>query len=124
MSGKGPRVIVFADASVLRGQCLPAEMKTGAALKETHLSLVTWTLLVPLSSAGFDRLSEMDLSAFIRTADPRKVRIVERARAENERLLHGGPNHRTVTLLRPLWFVPPKSCRLVWRGYLLEMQVW
>ncbi|GKC13303.1 hypothetical protein Tco_1010085 [Tanacetum coccineum] len=28
---------------------------------------------------------QMDLNAFIRTADPRKVRIVERARAENER---------------------------------------
>ncbi|GKF08703.1 hypothetical protein Tco_0042927, partial [Tanacetum coccineum] len=35
----------------------------------------------------------MDLNAFIRTADPRKVRIVERARAENERPIV------TVTLL-------------------------
>ncbi|GJR08303.1 hypothetical protein Tco_0790955 [Tanacetum coccineum] len=32
----------------------------------------------------FENGEEMDLNAFIRTADPRKVRIVERARAENE----------------------------------------
>ncbi|GJZ66232.1 hypothetical protein Tco_0622928 [Tanacetum coccineum] len=43
---------------------------------------------------------QMDLNAFIRTADPRKVRIVERARAENERdLLPTVAKHRTVTLL-------------------------
>ncbi|GJU98192.1 hypothetical protein Tco_1327463 [Tanacetum coccineum] len=33
----------------------------------------------------YENGEEMDLNAFIRTADPRKVRIVERARAENER---------------------------------------
>ncbi|GKC98976.1 hypothetical protein Tco_1169251, partial [Tanacetum coccineum] len=42
---------------------------------------------------------EMDLNAFIRTADPRKVRIVERARAENERPIVTMAKHRTVTLL-------------------------
>ncbi|GJR54853.1 hypothetical protein Tco_1405374 [Tanacetum coccineum] len=42
---------------------------------------------------------EMDLNAFIRTADPRKVRIVERARAENERPIVTVAKHRTVTLL-------------------------
>ncbi|GJR57388.1 hypothetical protein Tco_1499550 [Tanacetum coccineum] len=42
---------------------------------------------------------EMDLNAFIRTADPRKVRIVERARAENERPIVMVAKHRTVTLL-------------------------
>ncbi|GJU25846.1 hypothetical protein Tco_1164467 [Tanacetum coccineum] len=41
----------------------------------------------------------MDLSAFIRTADPRKVRIVERARTENERPIVMVAKHRTVTLL-------------------------
>ncbi|GJX75024.1 hypothetical protein Tco_0313619 [Tanacetum coccineum] len=41
----------------------------------------------------------MDLNAFIRTADPRKVRIVERARAENERPIVTVAKHRTVTLL-------------------------
>ncbi|GKD68421.1 hypothetical protein Tco_1322511, partial [Tanacetum coccineum] len=41
----------------------------------------------------------MDLSAFIRTADPRKVRIVERARAENEGPIVTVAKHRTVTLL-------------------------
>ncbi|GKG30627.1 hypothetical protein Tco_0423115, partial [Tanacetum coccineum] len=41
----------------------------------------------------------MDLNAFIRTADPRKVRIVERARAENERPIVMVAKHRTVTLL-------------------------
>ncbi|GJW41826.1 hypothetical protein Tco_0070625 [Tanacetum coccineum] len=44
-------------------------------------------------------ISQMDLNAFIRTADPRKVRIVERARAENERPIVTVAKHRTVTLL-------------------------
>ncbi|GKG57241.1 hypothetical protein Tco_0584667, partial [Tanacetum coccineum] len=43
--------------------------------------------------------AEMDLNAFIRTADPRKVRIVERARAKNERPIVTVAKHRTVTLL-------------------------
>ncbi|GJT11174.1 hypothetical protein Tco_0858216 [Tanacetum coccineum] len=42
---------------------------------------------------------KMDLNAFIRTADPRKVRVVERARAENERPIVTMAKHRTVTLL-------------------------
>ncbi|GKD91910.1 hypothetical protein Tco_1371747, partial [Tanacetum coccineum] len=42
---------------------------------------------------------KMDLNAFIRTADPRKVRIVESARAENERPIVTMAKHRTVTLL-------------------------
>ncbi|GJW92986.1 hypothetical protein Tco_0172658 [Tanacetum coccineum] len=41
----------------------------------------------------------MDLNAFIRTPDPRKVRIVERARVENERPIVTVAKHRTVTLL-------------------------
>ncbi|GKF90666.1 hypothetical protein Tco_0274367, partial [Tanacetum coccineum] len=41
----------------------------------------------------------MDLNAFIRTADPRKVRIVERPRAEGERPIVTVAKHRTVTLL-------------------------
>ncbi|GKA41775.1 hypothetical protein Tco_0734435 [Tanacetum coccineum] len=46
-----------------------------------------------------ERPAEMDLNAFIRIADPRKVRIVERARAENERPIVTVAKHRTVTLL-------------------------
>ncbi|GKB08526.1 hypothetical protein Tco_0836838 [Tanacetum coccineum] len=42
---------------------------------------------------------EMDLNAFIRTADPRKVKIVERARVENEVPIVTVAKHRTVTLL-------------------------
>ncbi|GJX97883.1 hypothetical protein Tco_0353681 [Tanacetum coccineum] len=42
---------------------------------------------------------KMDLNAFIHTADPRKVRIVERARAKNERPIVTVAKHRTVTLL-------------------------
>ncbi|GJX96874.1 hypothetical protein Tco_0352672 [Tanacetum coccineum] len=42
----------------------------------------------------------MDLNAFIRTTDPRKVRIVERPRAENEGPIVAVAKHRTVTLLR------------------------
>ncbi|GKG47553.1 hypothetical protein Tco_0507038, partial [Tanacetum coccineum] len=41
----------------------------------------------------------MDLNAFIRTADPRKVRIVERPRAKNESPIVTVAKHRTVTLL-------------------------
>ncbi|GKB25040.1 hypothetical protein Tco_0864441, partial [Tanacetum coccineum] len=41
----------------------------------------------------------MDLNAFIRTADPRKVRVVERPRAENEGPIVTVAKHRTVTLL-------------------------
>ncbi|GKC37817.1 hypothetical protein Tco_1050201, partial [Tanacetum coccineum] len=41
----------------------------------------------------------MDLNAFIRTADPRKVRIVERARDVNEGPIVTVAKHRTVTLL-------------------------
>ncbi|GKB77591.1 hypothetical protein Tco_0944486 [Tanacetum coccineum] len=41
----------------------------------------------------------MDLNAFIRTADPRKVRVVQRARVENERPIVTVAKHRTVTLL-------------------------
>ncbi|GJR44907.1 hypothetical protein Tco_1313010 [Tanacetum coccineum] len=42
---------------------------------------------------------QMDLNAFIRTADPRKVKIVERARVENEVPIVTVAKHRTVTLL-------------------------
>ncbi|GKA21304.1 hypothetical protein Tco_0701293 [Tanacetum coccineum] len=45
---------------------------------------------------------QMDLNAFIRIPDPRKVRIVERARAENERLIVTVAKHRTMTLLPTL----------------------
>ncbi|GJW10424.1 hypothetical protein Tco_1576251 [Tanacetum coccineum] len=47
----------------------------------------------------YENGEEMDLNAFIRTAEPRKVRIVERARAENERPIVTVAKHRTVTLL-------------------------
>ncbi|GKD60405.1 hypothetical protein Tco_1297914, partial [Tanacetum coccineum] len=47
----------------------------------------------------YENGEEMDLNAFIRTADPRKVRIVERARTENERPIVTMAKHRTVTLL-------------------------
>ncbi|GJT86392.1 hypothetical protein Tco_1068109 [Tanacetum coccineum] len=45
---------------------------------------------------------EMDLNAFIRTVDPRKVRIVERARAENEEPIVTVAKHRTMTPLPTL----------------------
>ncbi|GJV99846.1 hypothetical protein Tco_1555098 [Tanacetum coccineum] len=44
-------------------------------------------------------LLEMDLNAFICTADPRKVRIVERVRDENERPIITVAKHHTMTLL-------------------------
>ncbi|GJX89214.1 hypothetical protein Tco_0341228 [Tanacetum coccineum] len=48
---------------------------------------------------------EMDLNAFIRTADPRKVRIVERERAENERPIVTVAKHRTVPYFPPSVFL-------------------
>ncbi|GJS01662.1 hypothetical protein Tco_0318170 [Tanacetum coccineum] len=47
----------------------------------------------------YENGEEMDLSAFIRTTDPRKVMIVERARAKNERPIVTVAKHRTVNLL-------------------------
>ncbi|GJZ63489.1 hypothetical protein Tco_0619910 [Tanacetum coccineum] len=48
----------------------------------------------------YENGEEMDLNAFIRTADPRKVRIVERSRAvENDKDIVTVAKHRTVTLL-------------------------
>ncbi|GJZ11959.1 hypothetical protein Tco_0546718 [Tanacetum coccineum] len=47
----------------------------------------------------YENGEEMDLNAFIRTADPRKVRIVERPRTENESPIVTVAKHRTVTLL-------------------------
>ncbi|GJV48291.1 hypothetical protein Tco_1438503 [Tanacetum coccineum] len=75
LSGKGLRVIVSADVSILPKSVFVREGATSAAFEE------------------------MDLNAFIRTADPRKVRIVKRARTENERPIVIVAKHRTVTLL-------------------------
>ncbi|GJU40272.1 hypothetical protein Tco_1193229 [Tanacetum coccineum] len=61
-----------------------------AAILITHVSLFL--------SMRAERV-EMDLNAFIRTADPRKVKIVERARAENEEPIVTVAKHRTVTPL-------------------------
>ncbi|GJR86864.1 hypothetical protein Tco_0210875 [Tanacetum coccineum] len=47
----------------------------------------------------YENGEEMDSNAFIRTADPRKVRIFERARTEDERPIMTVAKHRTVTLL-------------------------
>ncbi|GKA45370.1 hypothetical protein Tco_0738166 [Tanacetum coccineum] len=47
----------------------------------------------------YENGEEMDLNAFIRTTDPRKVRIVERPRTENEGPIVIVAKHRTVTLL-------------------------
>ncbi|GKA78007.1 hypothetical protein Tco_0784544 [Tanacetum coccineum] len=44
-------------------------------------------------------ISQMDLNAFIRTTDPRKVWIVERARAKNEGPIMTVAKHPTATLL-------------------------
>ncbi|GJT97956.1 hypothetical protein Tco_1093474 [Tanacetum coccineum] len=46
----------------------------------------------------YENEEEMDLNAFIRTADPRKVRIAKRARAENESPIVTVAKHHTVTL--------------------------
>ncbi|GKB84393.1 hypothetical protein Tco_0956665 [Tanacetum coccineum] len=50
----------------------------------------------------YENEEEMDLNSFIRTAEPRKVRIVERPRTENEGPIMIVAKHRTVTLLYTL----------------------
>ncbi|GKD50479.1 hypothetical protein Tco_1279455 [Tanacetum coccineum] len=58
---------------------------------------------LPSSDATMhERPAEMDLNAFIRITDPRKVRIVERAKAKNERPIVTVAKYRTVTLLLTL----------------------
>ncbi|GKC36950.1 hypothetical protein Tco_1049334 [Tanacetum coccineum] len=165
LSGKGPRVIVFADASVLpwpvfvRGDArVRLRRYSRASLKypehgpcillcvslimgqvniyskcrsfKEHLVAICAKYFIPEEShpqlpssdatmherptgkvgmytrffdyANYPYANEpgwMDLNAFIRTADPRKVRIVERPRAENERPIVTVAKHRTVTLL-------------------------
>ncbi|GKB00013.1 hypothetical protein Tco_0828006 [Tanacetum coccineum] len=47
----------------------------------------------------YENGEEMDLNAFIRTAYPRKIRIVERTRTEDERPIMTVTKHHTVTLL-------------------------
>ncbi|GKD30620.1 hypothetical protein Tco_1241398 [Tanacetum coccineum] len=64
----------------------------------THFR-IPFSQLSVFGSAKTLRSLEMDLNAFIRTTDPRKVRIVESARAENERPIVMVAKHRTVTLL-------------------------
>ncbi|GJW79468.1 hypothetical protein Tco_0143443, partial [Tanacetum coccineum] len=58
----------------------------------------------------YENGEKMDLNTFIQTADPRKVRIVERARTENERPIMTVAKHRTMTLLPTL--VPRPSREL------------
>ncbi|GKE31799.1 hypothetical protein Tco_1451121, partial [Tanacetum coccineum] len=66
-----------------------------------HFDYLSSSFLFFLFPYSFFPLSfaEMDLNAFIHTADPRKVRIVESAMAENERPIVTVAKHRTVTLL-------------------------
>ncbi|GJW15276.1 hypothetical protein Tco_0019409 [Tanacetum coccineum] len=111
---------------IFRGQCMSAEVQRITSLKcvltQEHLDAVCAKYFVPeevhpqLPSSNatmherptgkvgmytrfFDYANyHMDLNAFIHTADPRKVRIVERARAENEGPIVTVAKHRTVTL--------------------------
>ncbi|GJR28472.1 hypothetical protein Tco_1104704 [Tanacetum coccineum] len=145
LSGKGPRVIVSADMSILPQSVFVRGGATGAALEYPErdpYSVKNWNdyffwvdeFVVPASArfGWFSRTNivkdraptvseynvehantliaqaspflragevEMNLNAFIRTNDPRKVRIVERARTENERPIMTVAKHHTVTLL-------------------------
>ncbi|GJV90743.1 hypothetical protein Tco_1538556 [Tanacetum coccineum] len=119
LSGKGPRVIVSADVSILPQPVFIRGGATGAAFKGTNIvkdraptiseyNVEHANTLIAQASPFFRfpqeflcwvGISQMDLNAFIRTADPRKVRIVKRARTENERPIVTVAKHRTVTLL-------------------------
>ncbi|GKC28438.1 hypothetical protein Tco_1035732 [Tanacetum coccineum] len=98
-------------------------MRTGAAEK-----ILTYVFEIsgawPLSGLAVQLFAAvthvMDLNAFIRTADPCKVRVVERPRAENEGPIVTVAKHRTVTLLPTSWVPeglpvashPPKRLRV------------
>ncbi|GJW95571.1 hypothetical protein Tco_0175243, partial [Tanacetum coccineum] len=71
------------------------------APSEYNVSIVNALLLTPSPFLRFpyEGGEVMDLNAFIRTTDPRKVRVVERPRAEDERPIVTVAKHRTVTLL-------------------------
>ncbi|GJT05511.1 hypothetical protein Tco_0839973 [Tanacetum coccineum] len=73
----------------------------GGVLFSVRTLIIVYAFLVFLFPYPFSLLSfaKMDLNAFIRTANPRKVRVVERARAENERPIVTVAKHHTVTLL-------------------------
>ncbi|GJW35757.1 hypothetical protein Tco_0058677 [Tanacetum coccineum] len=91
-------------ANTLIAQASPfLSMRTERVGVIFHIYVDYLPLLFPffLFIYSFSLLSfaKMDLNAFIQTADPRKVRIVERARAENERPIVTVAKHRTVTLL-------------------------
>ncbi|GJZ55008.1 hypothetical protein Tco_0610201 [Tanacetum coccineum] len=62
---------------------------------------------VPMTPCMKGRL--MDLNAFIRTADPRKVRIVKRTKAENVEPIVTVAKHRTVTPLSTLVVRPSRD---------------
>ncbi|GKA28266.1 hypothetical protein Tco_0714434 [Tanacetum coccineum] len=64
---------------------------------------------------------QMDLNAFIHTADPRKVKIVERARVENEIPIVTMAKHRTVTLLPTSCARTSEVIRPVWKGVCWRM---
>ncbi|GJW49698.1 hypothetical protein Tco_0091049 [Tanacetum coccineum] len=65
----------------------------------------------------------MDSNAFIRTADPRKVRIVERARAKNEGPIVTVAKHRTVTLLSTSGGCPSRRLSVGWREFVGDASV-
>ncbi|GKB49750.1 hypothetical protein Tco_0900503 [Tanacetum coccineum] len=104
-----------ADASILPWSVFVREGATGADLKiltcvfgisgpgpicvYCELSPEVHPQLPSSDATMHERPAEMDFNAFIRTADPSKVRIVERARAENEGPIVTVAKHRTVTLL-------------------------
>ncbi|GKA49314.1 hypothetical protein Tco_0742387 [Tanacetum coccineum] len=82
------------DATCMRGGWFPEEFLCWVGISRNYL----------LNKDTYPRFEyedgeEMDLNAFIRTADPRKVKIVERARVENEIPIVTVAKHRTVTLL-------------------------
>ncbi|GJV43327.1 hypothetical protein Tco_1427863 [Tanacetum coccineum] len=82
---------------------LLSALRTSAACYSKNLdSVKNWNdhfFLVDEFVVPANARFKMDLNAFIHTADPRKVRIVERERAENERPIVTVAKHRTVTLL-------------------------
>ncbi|GKB95947.1 hypothetical protein Tco_0982084 [Tanacetum coccineum] len=88
----------------LRGFFVSFHLLRDLTVWASHPTVIIIFLLFLLSFA------EMDLNAFIRTADPRKVRVVERVRTENEKPIVTVAKHRTVTLLPTL--VPRPSGEL------------
>ncbi|GJW03179.1 hypothetical protein Tco_1562035, partial [Tanacetum coccineum] len=88
----------FSGSNIVKDQA-PAPSEYNVEHVNTLIAQSSPFLRFPEEFLCWVGISQIDLNDFIRTTDPRKVRIVERARAENEWPIVTVAKHHTVTLL-------------------------